>query len=67
MVDVTANNTPGAADESSIRYRGWRVLAACVIGMIFSSGPMLFGSLGLLVGYFEGEFGWTTWRHHAVH
>jgi MFS family permease len=45
--------------ESSLRYPGWRVLAACVVGMIFSSGPMLFGSMGLLVEHFEADFGWS--------
>lgn len=45
--------------ESSVRYPGWRVLAACVVGMVFSSGPMLFGSMGLMVEHFEAEFGWS--------
>nr|XP_061799055.1 uncharacterized MFS-type transporter YbfB-like [Nerophis lumbriciformis] len=45
--------------ENSFSYQGWRVLGACVVGMIFSSGPVLFGSLGLLVESFEGEFGWA--------
>ncbi|TDJ65697.1 MAG: MFS transporter [Proteobacteria bacterium] len=59
MVDVVDNTLIHATDEASLRYPGWRVLIACVIGMIFSSGPMLFGSMGLFVEYFEGEFGWT--------
>lgn len=59
MVGAIDHRSPQASNELSLRYPGWRVLIACVIGMIFSSGPMLFGSLGLLVEYFEGEFGWT--------
>ena len=59
MVVTVENTLNHAHDEASLRYPGWRVLAACVIGMIFSSGPMLFGSMGLFVEYFEGDFGWS--------
>ena len=59
MVVTVENTLNHAPDEASLRYPGWRVLAACVIGMIFSSGPMLFGSMGLFVEYFEGDFGWS--------
>ena len=46
-------------NESSPKYYGWMVLAAAVVGMIFSSGPMLYGSIGLFVPYFESNFGWS--------
>ena len=46
-------------NESSPKYPGWVVLAAAVVGMIFSSGPMLYGSIGLFVPYFESSFGWS--------
>lgn len=58
-MSIAVDNPAEDYGESSLRYPGWRVLAACVVGMIFSSGPMLFGSMGLMVEHFEAEFGWS--------
>lgn len=55
MQDTTNIST----NESSLDYYGWVVLLAAVVGMIFSSGPMLYGSIGLFVSHFESAFGWT--------
>ncbi len=44
--------------EQSPRYFGWRVLAASVVGMALSPGPLFWGSLGLFVAAFQAEFGW---------
>jgi len=45
--------------ESSAAYPGWRVLFAAVIGLAFSPGPMIFGSLGLFAPHLAQDFGWT--------
>lgn len=45
--------------EGHPAYRGWRVLAAAVIGLAFSPGPMIFGSFGLFAPHLTREFGWS--------
>jgi len=45
--------------ESSPRYVGWRVLAAAVVGMALSPGPLFWGSLGIFVAPLQSEFGWN--------
>ena len=44
--------------EWSPKYRGWRVLAASVVGMALSPGPLFWGTMGLFVASFQMEFGW---------
>ncbi len=46
-------------DEHSPGYYGWRVLAVSVVGMALSVGPLFWGSLGLLVGSLQTQFGWS--------
>lgn len=45
-------------DESAWGYPGWRVLFASVVGLAFSPGPMIFGSLGLFAPHMHTAFGW---------
>jgi MFS family permease len=47
-----------SSDESRFGYQGWRVLAAAVIGLAFSPGPMVFGAFGLFVPHFQSSFAW---------
>lgn len=47
-----------ALTEGSPRYFGWRVLAASVVGMALSPGPLFWGSLGLFAAAFQAEFAW---------
>ncbi|WP_066858828.1 MFS transporter [Sphingobium sp. TCM1] len=44
--------------ESSLSFPGWRVLLAAVVGLAFSPGPMIFGSLGLFAPHLADSFGW---------
>lgn len=52
------NAQQSSLSENSPRYFGWRVLAAAVIGMALSPGPLFWGSLGVFVNAFQAEFGW---------
>lgn len=45
--------------ENRLAFPGWRVVTASVIGLAFSPGPMIFGSLGLFAPQLEAEFGWA--------
>ncbi|WP_375194288.1 MFS transporter [Sphingobium sp.] len=45
--------------ESSLAFPGWRVLLAAVVGLAFSPGPMIFGSLGLFAPHLADSFGWS--------
>ncbi len=44
--------------EGSPGYYGWRVLAASVVGMALSPGPLFWGSMGVFVVAFQAQFGW---------
>lgn len=55
---MQASSAP-SIDESSPRYYGWWVLAASIIGMALSPGPLFFGSLGLLAEGLATEFSWS--------
>jgi MFS family permease len=44
-------------DETSYTFPGWRVLAAAVIGLAFSPGPMVLAGFGLFVPHFQSAFG----------
>jgi len=46
------------ANENSLRYYGWKILAASVLGMVFSPGPLIFGSLGVVLSAIQQDFGW---------
>ena len=48
-----------SAGENSPSYFGWRVLAASVVGMTLSPGPLFWGSLGLFVTVWQADFGWS--------
>lgn len=48
-----------APAETSITYPGWRVLFAAVVGLAFSPGPVIFGSLGLFAPHLASTFGWS--------
>lgn len=48
-----------APAESVLGYPGWRVLAASVIGLAFSPGPMIFGTFGLFAPHLASEHGWS--------
>lgn len=50
---------PSPVLESSLSYPGWRVLFGAVIGLAFSPGPIIFGSLGLFVPHLTSAFGWS--------
>lgn len=56
---MTDKNNALVPTEHSLKYYGWVVLAASMVGMLLSSGVMLFASIGLFVEYFEKDFGWT--------
>ncbi len=45
--------------EAFPRYPGWRVLAASIVGLTFSPGPMVAGSFGLLAPHLHQRFGWS--------
>lgn len=51
-----ADNSP---PETSLAYPGWRILLGAVIGLAFSPGPMIFGSLGLFASFLQAEHGWS--------
>ncbi|MEM1102829.1 MAG: MFS transporter [Pseudomonadota bacterium] len=44
--------------ESRLTYGGWPVVGASLVGLAVSPGPLVFGSLGILAGAFQSEFGW---------
>jgi len=48
-----------ALAESNFGYPGWRVLAAAVVGLAFSPGPMIFGTFGLFAPHFAADHGWS--------
>lgn len=48
---------PGA--ETHAAYPGWKVLAAAVVGLAFSPGPMIFGTFGLFAPHFAADHGWS--------
>jgi len=54
-----AGSTLHTIGESSPAFPGWRVLLGAVIGLAFSPGPMVFGSMGLIAPFLEAGHGWT--------
>lgn len=46
-------------DERSASFPGWRVLVGAVLGLAFSPGPMVFGSMGLIAPFLQAEHGWN--------
>jgi MFS family permease len=48
-----------AADEGSLAFPGWRVLLGAVLGLAFSPGPMVFGSMGLIAPFLAASHGWS--------
>lgn len=48
-----------AVAESDPAFPGWRVLVGAVIGLAFSPGPMVFGSMGLIAPFLEAGNNWT--------
>lgn len=53
------SRTLPSINETAVSYPGWRVLFAAVIGLAFSPGPMIFGSLGLFAPSLQQSFGWA--------
>ena len=47
-----------AADESSIRYPGWGVIAAAFTGVMVSFAPIVPYTFSLFLNPFHSEFGW---------
>lgn len=47
-----------ATPDSPTSRKGWWVLFAAVLGMAFSPGPAIFGSLGLFAPHLNEAFGW---------
>lgn len=45
-------------EENSIRYYGWKILLVSVLGMAFSPGPLIFGSLGVLLSEIQQDYSW---------
>ncbi len=56
---ATASVTAVPPSERSIAYPGWRVLFGAVVGLAFSPGPVIFGSLGLFAPHLASTFGWS--------
>lgn len=59
---LTVTEVGTGSTEDSAGYQGWRVLFASVIGLAFSPGPMIFGSLGLFAPLMQKDFGWGRGR-----
>jgi len=55
---MSEQRTSAVDIEGSAGYFGWRVLAASVVGMALSPGPLFWGSMGLFVVAFQTQFGW---------
>ncbi|BBQ02504.1 MFS transporter (plasmid) [Burkholderia sp. SFA1] len=58
-IDRTDAVHVGAANESSPRYAGWRIVAAAIVGLLFSPGPMILLLIGTLAPQFERTYGWS--------
>lgn len=56
---ATQIKTAPSLAESDPAFPGWRVLAGAVIGLAFSPGPMVFGSMGLIAPFLEAGNNWT--------
>lgn len=54
---MTASRLP--LSEASITFPGWRVLFGAVIGLAFSPGPLIFGSIGLFAPHMHDSYGWS--------
>ncbi len=48
-----------ASDESSPRYRGWRVVMAGFFGVLAGFGSLVFYGFSLFIKPLHAEFGWT--------
>ncbi|WP_185928860.1 MFS transporter [Sphingomonas sp. IC081] len=46
--------------ENTLSYRGWGVVLGAAIGLAFSPGPLIFGSIGLFAPHMHEAFGWTV-------
>jgi len=44
--------------ENSLHYYGWKILLVSVLGMAFSPGPLIFGSLGVLLSDIQRDYSW---------
>jgi MFS family permease len=58
-VTMPADAPVPAADEASLAFPGWRVLLGAVLGLAFSPGPMVFGSMGLIAPFLAASHGWN--------
>lgn len=45
-------------NENSKSYFGWKVLFVSVVGMMFSPGPLIFGTLGVVLLPLQQEYNW---------
>lgn len=46
------------ANENSKSYFGWKILFVSIVGMMFSPGPLIFGSLGVVLTPLQQEYNW---------
>jgi MFS family permease len=51
--------TADLPDETSLAFPGWRVLLGAVLGLAFSPGPMVFGSMGMIAPFLATSHGWS--------
>jgi MFS family permease len=56
---VPADGAVSPYPETDWRFPGWRVLVAAVVGLAFSPGPMIFGTLGIFSPALMQTFGWN--------
>jgi sugar phosphate permease len=49
-----------------IFFRGWLMVAACLIGVSMGPAAFILGSIGLFLNGFEQEFGWTRTQVSAA-
>jgi MFS family permease len=45
-------------NEGSKSYFGWKILFVSVVGMMFSPGPLVFGTLGVVLLPLQQEYNW---------
>lgn len=45
-------------NEDSKSYFGWKILFVCVVGMMFSPGPLMYGTLGVMLLPLQQEYSW---------
>ncbi|WP_068085249.1 MFS transporter [Novosphingobium rosa] len=46
-------------NEASLAFPGWRVLLGATLGLAFSPGPMIFGSMGMIAPFLAAAHGWS--------